>query len=124
VNDILNEVNQEGLKAVLRALEALDDKRLISMALWSKTENCGCLLGAIYPKSREIKAHGLVGYRESGWFWTKVDEAALAQWGESMSLTPVEAASLQTLNDSIHLSAEDRYVEVLRALKEAVSDDP
>lgn len=122
MNDILNEVNQEGLKAVIRALEALEDKRLISMELWSKKENCGCLLGAIYPRSREINAHGLVGHREGEWFWTKVDEAALAQWGETMRLTPVEAASLQTLNDSIHLSLEDRYVEVLRVLKEAVGE--
>lgn len=95
MNDINKEVNQKGLRAVIRALEALEDKRLISMELWNKKENCGCLMGAIYPKSCELKTHGLVRVLDGEWRWTEVDEEALTQWGEAMNLTPARWGRLK-----------------------------
>lgn len=125
---LLKTVNRDGLKNVIRALEALEDKRLTSSMLWSKRNGCGCLLGAIYPESREMVSLSLVramdrALEPSGWAWVSEQKDDLTTWGEKMSLTPSEASSLQAFNDSVHLSMEGRYTYVLNALKKAVGDE-
>ena len=125
---LLKTVSPAGLKNVIRALEGLEDKRLTSSMLWSKRNGCGCLLGAIYPESREMLSLSLVqaewrSVETSGWLWASECREALVLWGEKMSLTPSEASSLQAFNDSVHLSMGDRYTYVLNALKKAVGDE-
>lgn len=125
---LLKTVNPTGLKNVIQALEGLEDKRLTAAVLWSLGEGCGCLLGAIYPKSSEMGSPSLVRARDkalepTGWVWTPEQYEDLTAWGVTMALTPSEASSLQAFNDSVHLAPRARYTYVLNALKEAVGDD-
>lgn len=120
--DLLKGVRREAILSVIQVLESLPDKRLSAGVLWDHWAQCGCLLGAIYPGSVTLKATSLVtSVAGGGWSW--IADPQIAKWGADIDLTPEEAASLQALNDSTHLSVEDRYKEVLRVLKGAVSDD-
>lgn len=125
---LLKTVNPAGLKNVIQALEGLEDKRLTAAVLWSLSEGCGCLLGAIYPKSPMMGSSSLVHARArelepTCWAWTPEQREELTVWGTAMALTPSEASALQAFNDSVHLAPRDRYIYVLNALKEAVGDD-
>ncbi len=119
----LRNVNKEGLKRVIAALEQLEDKRLEASMLWNKKENCGCLLGAIYPDSPTMVSYSLVTSYCGRPEWVPEGRSALEAWGESMALSAKEAATLQAFNDSSYLSLGDRYTFVLASLKKAVSDD-
>lgn len=122
--EMLRTVNATGLRRVIEALERLEDKRLDAAMLWNKKDNCGCLLGAIYPKSPEMKAYSLVRIKRSGGSaWVDEEREALEAWGKEMSLSPADAAHLQSFNDSTYMTLEARYAYILEALKKAVSDD-
>lgn len=112
----------ESLKTIIERLENLEDKRLACGYLWDRITNCGCLMGALLPAElREDAGCTLVVGSNNP--RTRFINKEVREWAEGLGLIAEDVDYLQRLNDGFKfITAEERYVKVLEALKEELRD--
>lgn len=124
--NLLRRVNTQGLKNVLTALENVTNKRLVRGMLWDRSLKCGCLIGAIYPRSEALSGEyltrgnlvSIVKGVGCHYVWEFVDAK---EWGEGMGISTEEVRNLEAYNDSMSGDSASRYEAVLAGLKKEVS---